>query len=144
MTHTLVMEAIISDESWDEIKDLLQLKLCKSNIHTYTSCFMEIQQWEKESLAAYIHQFKTEAKRCNFTNDATTIRIFIKGLKNAHSLSTHIYEKGPQILTDAISEVEKLNAIQQLTAKIITPCTVNVMSHKEDHCFQCQEQGHIA
>ena len=70
--------------------------------------------------------FKTEDKRCNFTNDATTIRIFIKGLKNNHSLATHIYEKGPQMLTDAISEVEKPNAIQQLTAMIILPSMVNV------------------
>ena len=56
---------------------------------------MEIQQKEKESLAAYIHHFKTEAKRCNFTNNPATIRIFIKGLKNAHRLATQIYEKGP-------------------------------------------------
>ena len=40
---------------------------------------MEIQQKEKESLAAYIHQFKREANRCKFNNDAATIRIFIKG-----------------------------------------------------------------
>ena len=85
-----------------------------------------------------------EAKRYNFTNDTATIRMLVKGLKNAHSLAMHIYEKGPQMITDAISEVEKLNATQQLTAIIIPPATVNVMSHKEDHCFQCQEQGHIA
>ena len=138
------MEAITSDKSWDEIKNLLWLKLCSANMHTYTSHFMEIHQQEKESLAAYVHQFKAEAKRCNFTNDAATIRIFIKGLKNTHSLATHIYEKGPQMLTDAISEVEKLNAVQQLTAMIIPPSTINMMSHEEDHCFQCQEQGHIA
>ena len=138
------MEAINSDKSWDEIKDLLWLKLCNANIHNYTSLFIYIQQLEKESLAAYVHKFKTEAKRCNFTNDAATIRIFVKGLKSAHSLATCIYKKGPQMLTDAISEVEKLNAAQQLTAMIIQPSTVNVMSHKEDHCFQCQEQGHIA
>ena len=48
------------------------------------------------------------------------------------------------MLTDAISEVEKLNALQQLTATIIPPSTVNVMSHKEDCCFMCQEPGHIA
>ena len=56
---------------------------------------MDIQQWEKESLAAYVHRFKMEAKRCNFTSDATTIRIFVKGLKNAHGFATHMYEKGP-------------------------------------------------
>ena len=94
---------------------------------------MEIQQWEKESIAAY-----------NFTNNTATIRIFIKGLKNALCLATHIYERRPQTLTDAISEVEKLQTAQQLTAILIPPSTINVMSHKEDHCFQCQESGHIA
>ena len=53
-------------------------------------------------------------------------------------------KKGPQMLTDGISDVEKLNATQQLTASIIPPSTVNIMSHREDCCFQCQEQGHIA
>ena len=48
------------------------------------------------------------------------------------------------MLTDAILEVEKLNAAQQLTAMIIPPSTVNIMSNKEDCCFQCQEPGHIA
>ena len=100
---------------------------------------MDIQQWEKESLAAYVHRFKMAAKRCNFTNDATAIRIFIKGLKNAHSLATHIYEKGPQMLTDAISELEKFNAAKQHTAMIIPPSTFNVMSNEEDCCSQCQE-----
>ena len=49
---------------------------------------MEIQQKEKESLAMYIHDFKREAKRCNFTNHTATIRIFDKGLQNVHSLAT--------------------------------------------------------
>ena len=51
LTCTLITEAIISGTSWD-IKDFLQLKLCDTNIHTPISCFMEIQQWEKESLTA--------------------------------------------------------------------------------------------
>ena len=76
------MEAINYEKTWDEIKDLPRLKLCNTNIHTYTSCFIDIQQWEKESLAGYVHQFKTEVKWCNFTSDTTTIRIFIKDLKN--------------------------------------------------------------
>ena len=62
LIHTLVTEAVNSEKTWDEIKDLLRLKLCNASIHTYTLCFMDIQQWEKESLAAYVHQFKTEAK----------------------------------------------------------------------------------
>ena len=36
-------------------------------------------------------------------NDAATIRIFIKGLKNAHSLAPCIYEKAPQTFTDVMS-----------------------------------------
>ena len=75
-------------------------------------------------------------------NDTATIRIFIKGLKNAHSLATCIYEKGPQTLIDAISKVKKLNAVQQLTAMIIPPSTVNMMSNEMYCCFWCQ--GHIA
>ena len=105
---------------------------------------MEIQQREKEFLTTYIHHFNRKPKRCNFTNNAATIRIFHKGLKNAHNLAACIYKKGPQTLTDAISEVKKLHATQQLTATLIPPSTVNVMSHEEDHCFQCQESGHIA
>ena len=133
-----------SDKSWDGIKDLLQLKICNSNIHISISHFMEVQQKEKESLTAYIHHFKREAKRCNFTNNTATIRIFIKGLQNTHSLATWIYEKGSQTLRDTIFVVEKLQAAQQLTATLIPSSTMNVMSHVEDHCFQCQELGHIA
>ena len=55
---------------------------------------MDIQQKEKESLAAYIHQFKAETKRCNFTNDAAMIRILTKGLKYTHGLAVHIFEQG--------------------------------------------------
>ena len=86
LTHTLITEALTSGECWDNIKDLLCLKLCNSDIHTSVSCFMDIQQKEKESLAAYIHPFKREAKRCNFTNSTATIRIFVKGLGNAQML----------------------------------------------------------
>ena len=73
-------------------------------------------------------------------NDAATIWTFIKGLKNA----TCIYEKGPHMLSNIISEVEKLNAVQQLTATITPPYMVNMMSNNEDHCFQCQEQEYVA
>ena len=105
---------------------------------------MDIQQKDNESLAAYIYRFKRETKRCNFTNNAAIIRIFVKGLKTAHTLAACIYEKGPQMLTDAISEVEKLQAAQQLTAILLPSSTVNTMSNEGDQCFQCQELGHIA
>ena len=143
LTCKFITEALTSGKCWEEIKDLLHLKICNSDIHTSVSCFMDIQQKDKESLAAYIHRFKREAKRCKFTNNAATIRIFIKALKNAHALAAHVYEKGPQTLVDTISEVEKLQAVQQLTATLLPSSTVNVMSNKEDQCFQCQELGHI-
>ena len=101
LTCTLIIEAITLDKSWEDIKDFLRLKLCNADIHTYILHFMEIQQWENESLTAYIHWSKTEARRCNFTSSATTIRIFIKGLKNTHDLahtSTRKDHKPPQML----------------------------------------------
>ena len=77
-------------------------------------------------------------------NDAATIRIFVKGLKNAHSLAARIYEKDAQTLKDVITDIEKLNAAQQLTMTIIPSSMINMMSNEEDQCFQCQEPGHIA
>ena len=81
------MEALTLGKNSEEIKDLLHLKICNSDIHTSISHFMDIQQKDKESLAAYMHRFKREANGCNFTNNAATIRIFVKGVKNAHTLA---------------------------------------------------------
>ena len=144
LTYTLIMEALALGKNWEEIKDSLHLKICNSDIHTSISHFMDFHQKDNESLAAYIHRFKREAKRCNFTNNAATIRIFGNSLKNTHTLAACIYEKGPQTLTDDISEVEKLHAAQQLTATLLPSSSVNVMTNEGDQCFQCQELGHIA
>ena len=144
LTCSLITDVLTMGKCWDDIKDLLHLKLCNSDIHTSVSHIMEIQQKEKESLAAYIHHFKREAKKCHFTNSAATIRIFVKGLKNANTLAAQVYEKGPQTPADAISKVEKLQAAQQLTVTLLPSSTLNIMSHEEDKCFQCQEIGHIA
>ena len=114
------------------------------DIHALDSHFMEIPQKERESLAAHIHRFKREASRCNFKNNAGMIQIFIKGLKNAHTLATQVYKKRPQTLADAIREVEKLQAAEQLTATLLPSSTVNVMSSEDDKCLQCQESGHMA
>ena len=84
LTHSLITEALNLGTCLGDIKDIVCLKLCSSDIPTSVSCFIEIQQ-EKESLATYIHHFKGEAKRCNFTNNAVTIRIFVKGLRISHS-----------------------------------------------------------
>ena len=86
---------------------------------------------------------KWEANRCKFNNDATTIRIFLKGLKNAHTLATNT-KKGPQSLADTIKEVKKLQAAQQITSTLIRTSSVNTMSSDNDKCFQCQETCHIA
>ena len=144
LVRTLISEALTLNKTWEDIKDSLHLKICNSDIHTSISHFMEIQQKEKESLAAYIHFFKREASRYKFDNDATTIRIFIKGLKNAHTLATRVYEKGPQSLADAFKEVEKLQTAQQLTSTLLPSSSVNTMSSNEDKCFQCQDSGHRA
>ena len=48
LTCTLVTEAITSNKSWDDIKDLLGLKLCNADIHTYTSCFMKSSSDKKD------------------------------------------------------------------------------------------------
>ena len=105
---------------------------------------MDIQQTDKESLATYVHRFKREANRCKFDNDATTIRIFPKGLKNVHTIATKVYEKGPKTLTEAIKEVEKLQAAQQITSTLLPTSSVNTISSNNDRCFQCQEIGHFA
>ena len=40
LTHTLIMEAINSEKSWEEIKDFLRSKLCKTNIHGSSNVFL--------------------------------------------------------------------------------------------------------
>ena len=47
LIHTLISEALSSNKTWDEIKDSLHLKICNSDIHMSVSCFMEIQQKER-------------------------------------------------------------------------------------------------
>ena len=43
LTCTLITEALTSGKCWEEIKDLLHLKICNSDIHTSVSHFMDIQ-----------------------------------------------------------------------------------------------------
>ena len=57
LVRTLISEALTLHKTWEEIKDSLHLKICNSVIHTSISCFMDIQQKEKESLATYVHHF---------------------------------------------------------------------------------------
>ena len=69
---------------------------------------------------------------------------FLKGLKNAHTIATKVYKKGPQTLAEAIKEVEKLQATQQITSTLLPTSSINTMSSDNDRCFQCQEIGHVA
>ena len=117
--RTLVSEALNPHKTWEEIKDSLQLKISNADIHTSISHFMDIQQTNKKSLAAYVHRFKWEASRCKFNDDAATIRIFLKGLKSAHTIATKVYEKGAQTLAETIKEVERLQAAQQITSTLL-------------------------
>ena len=144
LVRTLITEALIAQKSWEEIKDSHHLKISNADIHTSISQFMDIQQTDKESLATYVHRLKREANKCKFNNDTTTIRIFLKGLKNAHTIATKVYEKGPQTLSEAIKEVEKLQAAQQITSSLLPNSSVNTMSSDNDRCFQCQEVNHMA
>ena len=144
LVRTLITKALIAQKSWDKIKDSLHLKISNADIHTSISQFMDIQQTDKESLATYVHRFKWEANRCKFNNDAATIRLFLKGLRNVHTIATKVYEKGPQPLSEAIREVEKLQAAQQISSSVLSTSSVNTMSSDNDRCFQCQEVGHMA
>ena len=52
LTCILIHKTLHAGKCGDELKGILQLKLCNANIHTYTSHFMEIQQKDNETLAA--------------------------------------------------------------------------------------------
>ena len=67
---------------------------------------MEIQQKDSETLTAYIHRFKKEAKHSH----PTKIRIFLKGLINSSRIAPSVYEKGPTTIEDTISIVEKISS----------------------------------
>ena len=103
---------------------------------------MDIQQKDNETLAAYFHHFKTAAKSCAFDNDTAAIHIFVKGLGDAPTIASKIYEKEPQTLAEVIKLVETLSAAQQLTATL-TPSTVN-MTSSDDKCFVYGWAGHFA
>ena len=94
---------------------------------------MEIQQKDNETLAAYVHYFKTAAKQCAFDSDTVGIYIFVKGLWDAHTTTAKIYKKDPQTLSKVIRIVEKFNAAQQISA-MWTPFMVSMISN-DDTCF---------
>ena len=52
-----------------------------------------------------------------------------------HTIVTKVYEKGPQTLSEAIKEVEKLQVAQQITSTLLPTSSVNTMSSDNDRCF---------
>ena len=90
LTCRLICEATQTGKCWDEMKGILRLKLCNANMHSYASCFKEIQQKHNETLVAYVHCFKTEAKQCAFDNDNVAICIFVKGLWHVYTTAAKI------------------------------------------------------
>ena len=71
---------------------------------------MEIQQKDSETLTAYIHRFKKEAKHCDSDSHPAKIRIFLKGLINSSRITPSVYEKGPTTIEDTIGIVEKISS----------------------------------
>ena len=60
---------------------------------------MEIQQKDSETLTAYIHRFKKEAKHCDFDSHPAKIRIFLKGLTVAESHLVYTKKDQPPLKT---------------------------------------------
>ena len=55
LVRTIISEALTSQKTLKEIKDSLHLKILNADIHTSISHFMDIQQSDKGSLAAYVY-----------------------------------------------------------------------------------------
>ena len=112
---------------WHHIKEQLRNCLNNASIHTYTSRFMEIQQKDSETLTAYIHRFKKEAKHCDFDSHPAKIRIFLKGLINSSRIAPSVYEKGPTTIEDTISIVEKISSAQRIAASFSQNHQISMM-----------------
>ena len=128
------------DKPWPQIKEQLRNRLNNASIHTYTSRFMEIQQKDSETLMAYIHRFKKEAKHCNFNSHPAKIRIFLKGLINSSKIAPGVYEKGPETIKDAISIVEKISSAQCIAASFSQNHQISMMKRgSTDHHTPSQD-----
>ena len=88
---------------------------------------MEIQQKDSETLTAYIHRFKKEAKYCDFDSHPAMIRIFLKGLINSSRIAPSVYEKGPTTIEDTIGIVEKISPAQRIAASFYQNHQISVM-----------------
>ena len=137
------------DKPWPHIKEQLRNHLNNASIHTYTLRFMEIQQKDSETLTAYIHRFKKEAKHCDFNSHPAKIRIFLKGLINSSKIAAGVYEKGPTTIEDAISIVEKISSAQCIAASFSQNHQISMMKRGSTNhhmpsqdCSNCGQLGH--
>ena len=137
------------DQPWPHIKEQLRNHLNNASIHTYTSRFMEIQQKDSETLTAYIHRFKKEAKHCDFDSHPAKIRILLKGLINSSKIAPGVYEKGPTTIEDAIGVVKKISSAQRIAASFSQNHQISMMKRgSTDHhmssqdCSNCGQLGH--
>ena len=111
---------------------------------------MEIQQKDSETLTAYIHRFKKEAKHCDFDSHQAKIRIFLKGLINSSKIAPGVYEKGPNTIEDAISIVEKISSAQGIAASFSQNHQISMMKRGSTNhhtasqdCSNCGQLGHL-
>ena len=137
------------NQPWTHIKEQLCNCLNNASIHTYTTRFMEIQQKDSETLTAYIHRFKKEAKHCDFNSHPAKIRIFLKGLINSSRIAPSVYEKGPTTIEDAIGIVKKISSAQCIAASFSQNHQISMMKRgPTDHhtpnqdCSNCGQLGH--
>ena len=110
---------------------------------------MEIQQKDSETLTAYIHRFKKEAKHCDFDSHPAKIRIFLKGLINSSKITLSVYEKGPTTIEDAIGIVEKISLAQCIAASFSQNHQISMMKRGPNNhhmpnqdCSNCGQLGH--
>ena len=137
------------NQPWHHIKEQLRNCLNNASIHTYTSRFMEIQQKDSETLTAYIHRFKKEAKHCDFDSHPAKIRIFLKGLINSSITTLSVYEQGPTTIEDAIGIVKKISSAQRIAVSFSQNHQISIMKiGPNDHhtpnqdCSNCGQLGH--
>ena len=97
-------------------------------------------RYNNETLAAYTHCFKMAAKWCSFHNDSVAICIFVKGLRDAPTITAKTYEKDPHTLAEVTILVEKLSEAHQLTA-ILIPFTVSMSG--DERWFFCRGAGNF-
>ena len=128
------------DKPWPHITEQLCNHLNNASIHTYTLRFMEIQQKDSETLTAYIHGFKKEAKHCDFNSHPAKIRIFLKGLINSSKIAPGVYKKGPTTIENTISIVEKISSAQRITASFSQNHQISMMKRgSTDHHTPSQD-----